>query len=221
MTKRFELIGKHKSTITSIDILSLKMGQVDVKPAVCVSFLTSMPNKDVLPMFSPKLLAFLYEKTGKGTGDLIAPVSDVPNLTAEAQALGSLSWEYEQTGCNLVVYEGNSKRTLRGGTVRKVKVDPKEGGTVDLSWQFYTSDNVDDEVIGHLGILKSLERDVELTLPEVIKQQRPLEEAPPDTPLDAAKRAHGKGDKTGPADTKTAKPDTSKEAANGPKKRRA
>jgi hypothetical protein len=174
--RRFELISKHKSTITNIDILSLKMGQVDVKPALCISFITSMPNKEVLPMFSKNLLAFLYENTGRGPTDLVgvAPVTDIPNLTAEAAAIGAISWEYEQTGCQLTVYEGNSKRVLTGGAVRKVKLDAKEGGTVDTYWQFYTAENVDDEVIGHMGILKSLERDVELTAPEIVSAQKDL-----------------------------------------------
>jgi hypothetical protein len=196
--KRFELIGKHKSTITSIDILSLKMGQTDVKPAVCVSFKTPMPNKEVLPMFSPKLLDFMYENSGRNTDtiDGVAPVSDKPNLTAEAIALGPLDWDYEQTGCKLVVYEGNSKRTLAGGTVRKVKLAGNEGGTVDTFWQFYSAENVDDEVIGHLGVLKSLERDVELVAPEIISAQKTIDEAGDAgttvTPIEALKQASGK-----------------------------
>jgi hypothetical protein len=81
---------------------------------------------------------------------------------------------------------------LKGGTVRKVKLDNKEGGTVDTFWQFYSAENVDDEVIGHLGVLKSLERDVELVAPEIISAQKTIDEAgdagTPATPLDALKQ---------------------------------
>jgi hypothetical protein len=214
--RRFELIGKKRSTITAIDILSLKMGQTDVKPAICISFKTSMPNKEVLPMFSPKLLGLMYENTGNNTAALdgVQPVSDQPNLTLEAEALGALNYEYLQTGCKLIVYEGNSKLSLTGGEVRKTKIDCQEGGTVDVYWQFYTGEKVDDEVIGHMGVLKSLERDVELTAPAVVSQQKRIEEAEEqDTPEKAAVRAHA-------AKGAAAKAPAT-EAANGPKKRRA
>lgn len=191
--RRFELLGKHKSTITSIDILCLKLGQTDVKPALCISFKTPMPNSEVLPMFSANLLPFLYESNknkpaAQATLEGVQVVSDVPNLTPEATALGAIDWEYEQSGCTLVVYEGNSKRTLTGGTVRKIKLDPSEGGTVETGWQFYTAEDVDDDVIGHMGILKSLERDIELTAPEIISQQKNIEETEPETPEEAFAR---------------------------------
>lgn len=182
MTKRFELIGKSKATIKDIDIQSLKMGQTDVRPAVCITVEVPLPNSK-LAMLNPTLQPFLYENNvGKSnttaTLDGVEVVSDTPNLTEAAQALGALSWDYEQTGCTLVIYSGatgHGNITLRDGTVRKMKIDPKEGGTVDHTFQFYSAD-VDAEVIGELAILKSLERDIELTAPEIISQQQQLGE---------------------------------------------
>jgi hypothetical protein len=182
MPQRLELIGKTKATLQAIDILSLKMGQTDVQPAVCLSLKVSLPNSR-LAMLSPTLRDFLYENdTGKTNAqsalDGIEVVSDKPNLTAEASALGALHWEYEQTGCTLRIYNGVSGHgdiKLADGTVRKLKIDPKEGGTVDHYFQFYTAD-VDAETIGELGILKSLERDIELTAPEIISQQADIED---------------------------------------------
>lgn len=175
--KRFELIGKKKSQIVAITILSEKVGQKDVKPAVCVSLTTSLSNKQALPMFSANLLAFLYENTGKNTGALegIDVVSDVPNLTDEAVRLGALDWDYEQQGSTLKIYNGVSGHAdivLRSGTVQKIKLACNEGGTVDIHWQFYTND-VDEDTIGALGILKSLERDVEMTAPEIVSDKQP------------------------------------------------
>jgi hypothetical protein len=182
MPHRLELVGKTKATVQAIDILSLKMGQTDVQPAVCLSLKVSLPNSR-LSMLSATLRDFLYENdTGKTNAqsalDGIEVVSDKPNLTAEASALGALHWEYEQTGCTLRIYNGVSGHgdiKLADGTVRKLKIDPKEGGTVDHYFQFYTAD-VDAETIGELGILKSLERDIELTAPEIISQQKDIED---------------------------------------------
>jgi hypothetical protein len=169
------------------------MSQTDVKPAVCLTLKTPLPNAK-LNMLDASLRAFLYENTGKSTGSLVGidAVSDLPNLTAAAIALGALDWEYEQTGCKLVIYTGATGHAdikLKDGTVRKIKVDCKEGGTVDHYWQFYTAD-VDEETIGALGVLKSLERDIELTAPEIISQQQQLPEGEQLTPEKAL--ANGK-----------------------------
>lgn len=187
MTNRLELIGKHKATIVAIEILSLKMGQVDVQPAVCLSLKVSLPNGK-LSMLDATLRDFLYENNtpaAQAVLDGVDVVSDKPNLTPAAMALGALHWEYKQTGCTLIIYSGVSGHgdiRLKDGEVRKLKLDAKEGGTVDHYFQFYTAD-VDAETIGELGILKSLERDIEMTAPEIISQQQSVEEE--ETPEDA------------------------------------
>lgn len=207
--KRFELIGKTKATIQDIDIQSLKMGQTDVKPAVSLTFKVPLPNAR-LSMLSATLRDFLYENNvGKSnttaTLDGVEVVSDKPNLTESAVALGALNWEYEQTGCTLKIYSGatgHGNITLRDGTVRKMKIDCKEGGTVDHYFQFYTAD-VDAETIGELGILKSLERDVELTAPEIISQQKTIEDDSEEklTPASALAAAQAKADAEGAANS--------------------
>lgn len=60
---------------------------------------------------------------------------------------------------------------------------------MDHFFQFYTAD-VDEETIGALGVLKSLERDIELTAPEVISAQKDLIEK--ETPEQALAKT-GKG----------------------------
>ncbi len=173
---RFELIGKTKTTIEGILPLSEKSGQKDVKPAVCLTLKTSLPNSS-LNMLGPAVLPFLYENTGKNTGQLegIQVVSDLPNLTPVALMLGALNWDYEQTGCKLVIYQGASGHAdikLKGGEVRKIKTVQNEGGTVDWTWQFYTAD-VDEDIMGALGVIKSLDRDLELTAPDLISKKQP------------------------------------------------
>lgn len=199
MPARFELIGKTAATITAIDILCLKLGQTDVQPAVCLSIKVALPNTK-LAMLDPTLQRFLYEKDGPASPNTntlagIEPVSDLPDLTAAAKALGAIGWEYEQTGCKLKIYSGASGHanlTLKDGTVRKMKLDPAQGGTVEHNFQFYTAAGVDAEMIGELGIMKSLERDIELTAPEIISQQKTLIQEP-ETPEEALARTQGNG----------------------------
>lgn len=199
MKTRFELIGRTKATVEAITILSEKLGQKDVKPAVCISFKTPRPNS-ALDMFDKTLRPFLYSKAATASSikqaqlDGVEVVSDMPNLTDAASRIGTINWEYEQTGCTLRVYHGATGRAdikLKDGTVKKVQLECNEGGTVDVYWQFYTA-NVDAETIGELGILKSLERDIELTAPEIISsKQKDLAEQPGGTvtPIDALKKA--------------------------------
>lgn len=72
---------------------------------------------------------------------------------------------------------GDLDIALSDCTVRKVKVEPVEGGAVEWRFEVYTSD-VDEHTIGALGVLKSLTRDIELVPAQpVADQQRGIEEA--------------------------------------------
>lgn len=174
---RIEFIPKVKATITDIDIQSLKRGQTDVEPAVCLHLKITQANH-TLKMLDKNLLGFLYQKgqnnATQATLDGVPVVSDHPSLSAIAVALGALNWDGEQTGSRLKIYQGVTSDMdieLADCTVRKVKIDPKEGGAVDFHLQVWTSD-VDQEVIGALGVLKSLDRDVELMAAEPVKQRQ-------------------------------------------------
>lgn len=177
---RIEFIGKTKATITAIDIQSLKMGQTDVKPAVCLHLQLTLAN-NTLKMLDKHLLPFLFEKgTGKSDPqralDGVDVLSDLPQLTDIAVKIGALHWEGEQTGCTLKIYQGvTGDHDIKLGdcTVRKIKIDPQEGGAVDWDLQVYTSD-VDQDTIGALGVLKSLTRDIELEAAQPASKQLTL-----------------------------------------------
>ena len=133
-----------------------------------------------LSMLSPKLLPFLYERNSaaatQGTLDGVPVVSDMPAITAEAKSLGAFSWDKEQTGCKMVVYQGvtgNADIRLKDGTLSIQKIDPKEGGAVDITFDFAVSD-LDAETMGELAVLKNHEVDIELTAPDIISQQQDL-----------------------------------------------
>lgn len=195
---RIEFTGKTKATIVDVDIQSLKQGQTDVKPAVALTLKLMRPNA-TLAMLDPNLRAFLFKKAStdaakQATLDGVEVVSDLPSLTPLALALGALHWEGEQTGSTLVIYQGvTGDQDIKLGdcTARKVKIDPKEGGAVEWTLQVYTSD-VDQDTIGALGVLKSLERDIELTPAVVADKQTSLDDANKDTPEKALRRGTAK-----------------------------
>jgi len=180
---RLSFVPKHKAVIADIDIQSLKQGQTDVVPAVCLTLKMTLANS-TLNLLDPTLLPFLFEKGLPAAAqqqvlDGVPVVSDLPQLTDAAVALGSLHWEEEQTGATLKIYEGvtgDRDITLSDCTVRKLKLDPREGGAVDWRLEVYTSD-VDQDTIGALAVLKSLTRDIELTAAEAASQQRTLDDS--------------------------------------------
>lgn len=179
---KIEFTGKTKAIISDIDIQSLKKGQTDVVPAVCITLKATLANS-TLAMLDASLLGFLFEKgmpadLNQQVLDGIPVVSDMPKLTEAAVALGALSWDGEQTGATIKIYQGvtgDDDITLRDCTVRKVKVEPVEGGAVEWRFEVYTPD-VDEHTIGALGVLKSLTRDIELVPAQPVDDQRELEE---------------------------------------------
>jgi hypothetical protein len=199
---RFELIGRTKATLTDIDIQSLKKGQTDVVPAVALSLKVMLPNAK-LAMLGKRLLGFFFEKASPGaaaqsTLDGVEVISEMPALTPEAEAIGPISWDEEQTGSKLVIYQGitgDADIRLKDGTVRVKKITPKEGGACEFIVSFYSAD-VDADTLGALGVLKSHELDIELVAAEIMKQprQREIEGDHKVTPIKAGK---GKADKLG------------------------
>lgn len=181
---KFELIGKTNATLQDIDIQSLKQGQTDLKPAIALTFVVQLPNTS-LNMLDRHLLAFFFEKADPAKQvqaqlDGVPGISHLEALTDAAKMLGAQRWADEQTGCTLVIYQGvNNKFTLKDGTIEKLKMEFKEGGAVEWTFRFYTAD-VDAETIGDIGVLKSHDMDIELTVPELISaKQKPLAPAKP------------------------------------------
>jgi hypothetical protein len=202
---RIEFAGKHKAIISDIDIQSLKQGQTDVVPAVCITLKMTLANS-TLSLLDSTLLQFLFEKGVPAAAtqqvlDGVAVISDLPQLTDAAMALGALNWDGEQTGATLKIYQGvTGDQDIKLGdcTVRKVKIDPKEGGAVDWHLQVYTSD-VDQETIGALGVLKSLTRDIELEAAQAVSsKQRSIDDGKDEKKLTPA-QALAQSVKTGAA----------------------
>lgn len=179
---QFELCGKRKAKLVEVNVESLKLGQTELRPAMSLRWKVTLPNREVLPMLDATLLPFLYEKNSaaqtQGTLDGVPVVSDMPQLTAAARKLGSLPWKDEQTGCKLIVYQGvtgDRDIRLKDGTRAIQKLEPREGGTVDVTFDFDVSD-LDAETMGDLAVLKNHEPDIELTAPEIVSQAQIDEE---------------------------------------------
>lgn len=173
----FELIGKTRAKLTEVNIQSVKLGQTELKPAISLRFKATLANEK-LNMLDRSLLPFLYQKNSaaktQGQLDGIPVVSDMPQLTEAAKRMGSIDWDGEQSGCKLTVYQGvtgDMNITLVDGTASIQKVVPKEGGTIDVTFDYDVGD-LDAETMGELAVLKNHEPDIELTVPEVL-QQRP------------------------------------------------
>lgn len=195
---KFHFVPKVKATLRAIVILCVKKGQTDVEPAAELDILVTQPNSS-LNMLDPSLLAFFFKKATQqekqqGTLEGVQPVSDMAVLTEPGMKIGSFHWDGEQSGSTLKIYRGvtgDMDIILRSGTVKKIKVDAKEGGAVDWRFRFYTAD-VDADTLGALAVLKSQELDVELTAPEAASQQSIDEdddENLSDTPEQALARA--------------------------------
>lgn len=178
----FELVGKYRAKLVEVNVQSLKLGQTELKPAISLRFKVTLPNT-ALNMLSLTLREFLYERGSsgaamQGTLEGVAPVTDMPALTPAAVKLGSFGWKDEQSACKLIVYRGvtgDHDIRLRDGTRTIQKIDPKEGGTVDVTFDYDATD-LDAETMGDLAVLKNHEPDIELIAPEILQRQPDLNE---------------------------------------------
>ena len=189
---RLEYIGKTKAKLVNVNVLAQKLGQTELRPAISLRFKVTSAN-DILNQLDPKLRPFLYEKNSaaqtQGALDGVPVVSDLPALTQAAQKIGALGWDDEQTGCKLHIYQGATGHgdiKLKDGTVDKVKIEPHDGGTVDVFFDFYAAD-LDAETMGEIAVLHQHEMDIELTAPELVsKKQKDID---PETPEGALAKA--------------------------------
>jgi hypothetical protein len=182
-----EIIGKQKATFDAIVALAEKLGQKKTKPALDLKLKVTLPNAKLREL-DDTLYDFCYFNSGKGSGQLegISVVSGEPNLRpAIVRMGGGFAWEYEQTGCTLKVYVGpggKPKIVLKDCTVKKIGVVCHEGGSTDWTFHVYSA-AVDEDIVGQLGVLKAVDRDIELEAPDLLTKQRDLaDEEDPLTP---------------------------------------
>lgn len=183
---KFELPNSTPSKMVDIKILAKKNGQKELTPAVQLRFMVELPNS-ALVMFDPALREFLYEKTEQGdaggdqaTLEGVPEVSELPNLTRAANQLGALQWAGGVVGATLHIDHGlggASDMDLQDCEVSKFKIDPKEGGTCQIS---FTVDaiGVDERTFGKLSLLKKHEFPIGVRGPVVGKDAAPSNPLP-------------------------------------------
>ncbi|RYF46535.1 MAG: hypothetical protein EOO27_39195 [Comamonadaceae bacterium] len=172
---KFELPNSTPSKMVDIKILAKKNGQKELTPAVQLRFMVELPNS-ALQMFDPALRTFLYEKLeedgaagDQATLDGVPEVSELPNLTRAANQLGALQWAGGMFGASLYIDHGlggASDMELRDCEVSKFKIDPKEGGTCQISFTVDAA-GVDERTFGKLSLLKKHEFPIGVRGPEV------------------------------------------------------
>lgn len=173
---RLNFAGKTKGKLHYIPQV-LKKGQKDTVPAATIRIKATVSNR-VLDLLDKTIRPILFCKgTGgpakQATIENVEPLSDLLGLTEPGMKLGTLHWNDKQTGCKLTVHQGatgDMNVVLRDGTVDKVQWTGKEGGGVDLQFNFYVSD-IDTDTIGMLGALHKQTVEFELELPELLQKQ--------------------------------------------------
>jgi hypothetical protein len=141
--------------------------------------LTITTSNDVLAHFDGFLRGMLYTKNASSSAPAqaslegVPPVSDMPNLTEIGKRLGQFKWDTELTGYSMVIDRGlggkSSNLELEDCKLSNFSVFPKEGGSVVIKFRV-ESPNVSEKLHGQLAVLKTSERPIQLTAPEVVQQ---------------------------------------------------
>jgi hypothetical protein len=169
---KLELIGKRQIRFLAFKTQKKKMGQKDKLNAISGQAVVRLPNT-MLDMFDPALRTFLFQRNSAPN-----PQAEIPNMTMElqeltpaAKALGALHWAGEQGGSKIKVYQGittDMDFTITGATLSKYMLTPIEGGYFDWRFSFYSSDNIDRDLIGSVGEQVTESPEVEIIAPEVM-----------------------------------------------------
>jgi len=123
-------LQKHASKIAYVNFREEKHGEESVL-AVDVKITTDVPN-DFLSYLSPGLKAAVYEKE-LGQRDLIADDNHLSHL--RFPDLGTLAWSGTMVRAAVVIHGVKKSQDLElVADVTKLKLDPKEGGTVSITF---------------------------------------------------------------------------------------
>jgi len=160
----FELDTKTKLRLLNVNPRRERHGDENV-PAVDLKLRLEASN-DVLSMFDGHLKSALYFRNGvapdQGGLDGVPDVSDMPNL--RFPKLEPLRWDSEQIGCEFSIDHGlggKSDLTLDGCAVNNFVIEPKEGGTVVVTFRVQC-DSIHERELGKLCTM--IDSNIEATL---------------------------------------------------------
>jgi hypothetical protein len=176
-----------KAKLEDVRVLSQKNRQPDENPGVQLPLSVKLSNH-ALSSFDGSLKSFLFTKNGAdvptatkrkdnstGTLDGVEPVSDLPNLSPIGAKVKAIKWDDEVTGGVLTVAFATSKIEIDDCTARAFRIQPQEGGTVQLKFIVEAPD-ASEKVFAKLAKFKS--REVEISFVQHEPAQQDIERAP-------------------------------------------
>jgi len=164
---------------------------VDVIPQADIRLEVALPNA-ILDAFDPSLRTCLYMRAppphpAAMLPELpgVEPVSDTPALRFPDLSM-PLKWGGEGSGYTATIEAGSGvlpPLTLTGCTVRAIRLDCLDGGTVGVDFMLQTTQSPDVEVIAELA--RVVQRAVRLTLepPKPPPETEALEDFPEAAPV--------------------------------------
>jgi hypothetical protein len=164
----FELEIPTKAKLTDVEVLSQKNRKPEDNPGAKLSFEAQLAN-DWLSVLDGHLLGVLYTKHGNPAPqsqsqlDGVPVVSDLPNLTAVGQRMGTIHWDQKLTGYTMALQFGTGRKESNIESsdceVLNLRITPNEGGTIDVKFSI-EAPNISDAQWGKLARLKGREVDV-------------------------------------------------------------
>lgn len=173
----FEIEDFTNAKLTSVNCRSEKHGPDDLMPAVDLSFTIDAPNT-VLSSFDKHLLSSIYFKSengpvgGQGTLEGVEELAALPNL--RFPNMGPLKWGKDLTGYTLTIDHGlggKSELVLADCKVNEFRLNPKEGGTVEVKFRVQCSTSLNEKTLGKLSLLIQHEIPIKLAAPEASDKQ--------------------------------------------------
>jgi hypothetical protein len=164
----FALTALTSARLHNVNIRSEQHGK-DVVPAVDLKLSIDAAN-GMLDQFDDQLRGMLYHRAapapdGTQPGlDGVDEISDVPNLRAPLLQ-GPFKWGKDFTGYTLTIDYGTGGKSnieLAQCLVNQIAFEPKEGGTVSISWRLQCAKGLDEKVLGKLATL--VQHDVQIML---------------------------------------------------------
>jgi len=165
----FELENFTKAKLTEVAVLSQKNREPDANPGCALSFSMELSNH-FLAHFDGSLKHFLYAKSAATTTpkqkglEGVDEISDTPNLTVAGSRIGKFHWDHDLMGYELAIDHGlggASNLTIGDVQLSSFRIDPKEGGTIVLTF-LAESNDVPEGVFGKLATLKNREVSIQL-----------------------------------------------------------
>lgn len=177
----FELEDFTPAKLCSINARSEKHGPDELHPAVDLSFQIDAPNT-ILSCLDGALLSSLYHKSevgGQGGQQSLDGVDEAVNLpNLRFPFMGTIKWSKEYAGYTLTIEHGlggASDIQLVDCKVNEFRINPKEGGTVEIKFRVQCSTNLTEKTMGKLALLVQHEVPIMLEAAEVAQDQQEID----------------------------------------------